>query len=98
MANALRAPYHLGDQEILQSLFAAAGLRTPVTITTQRGTARFPSLGSWLYTDIKGWVLADQLDDAQFELLCREARRELASYRSANGCVALDAPAHIASC
>jgi SAM-dependent methyltransferase len=97
IAHALRAPYVLGDQKKLQSLFAQAGLSKPVTITTYQGTARFPSLESWIYTEIKGWVLADLLDDAQFELLRREAKQALSPYASASGRITFNAPAHIAS-
>ena len=46
IAQALHAPYLLGDQEQLKSLVAQAGLHKPVTITTQQGTACFPSLDS----------------------------------------------------
>lgn len=93
----LQVPYLLGDQEQLKALFAQAGLSNPVTITTHRGVARFPSLDSWISTEIKGWVLADLLDDDQFELLRREAVKELAPYVLADGSVAFSAPAHIVS-
>jgi ubiquinone/menaquinone biosynthesis C-methylase UbiE len=97
IAHGLRAPYLLGDQEKLRSLLAEAGLSKPVTITTHQGTVRFPSLESWIYTEIKGWVLADLLDDAQLELLRREAKQELSPYGLADGRIAFNAPAHIVS-
>jgi len=68
-----------------------------VQITTVTGTARFPSIESWVYTDIKGWVLADLLDDDQFALLLREAQQALSSFVTADGTVAFSAPAHIIS-
>jgi ubiquinone/menaquinone biosynthesis C-methylase UbiE len=93
-ANALRAPFVLGDPQLLQRLFAEAGL-PEARITTQAGTASFPSLESWIYTDVKGWTLADLLDDAQFAHLLNEAQSALQPYVTVGGTVAFDAPAHI---
>ena len=94
MALALRAPYVLGDRQLLRSLFAEAGM-PDAHITTQAGVARFPSIQSWVYTDIKGWTLADLLDDAQFERLLTEAERVLPPFVTADGTVAFSAPTHI---
>ncbi len=93
-ADALRAPYVLGDTQVLAALFAGAGL-ADVRIKTIEGTARFPSLDSWMYTDVKGWTLASVLDDDQFELLLREAKQELQPFVQENGTVRFSAPAHI---
>jgi len=93
-ADALRMPFTLGDPQDLRSLFADAGIPT-VRITTQRGTARFPSIESWMYTDVKGWTLADMIDDAQFGQLLEEARRVLRRFVTADGTVAFDSAAHI---
>ncbi|MBZ0295180.1 MAG: methyltransferase domain-containing protein [Anaerolineae bacterium] len=92
-ANGLRAPYNLGDTQQLRALFADSGV--DVELTTREGTARFPSIERWMYTDIKGWVLADMIDDAQFALLLREAEQALAPFVTADGSVAFSAPAHI---
>lgn len=94
VANALRAPFVLGDPQLLQTLFAEAGI-PQARVVTRDGTARFPSIRSWVYTDIKGWTLADALDDAQFELLLEEAERVLRPFVTADGTVAFSAPAHI---
>ena len=96
VADALRAPFALGDPQLLRSLFVEAGI-PQVHVVTQEGTARFPSLQSWVYTDIKGWTLADVLDDAQFALLLREAERELGRFVTGDGTVAFGTPAHIAT-
>jgi hypothetical protein len=58
----------LGDPQTLHTLFAEAGIPN-VNITTQEGTAHFPSLESWVYTDVRGWTLADLIDDVQYEVL-----------------------------
>lgn len=96
VANSLRAPFVLGEPQVLRKLFSEAGI-PEATITTVRGTAHFPSIQSWVYTDVKGWVLADMLNDRQFELLLREAEQTLSSYVTPEGEVIFDAPAHIIS-
>ena len=94
VANGIRVPYNLGDPQVLGDLFRAAGV-TDMEIKTQESTARFPSIEAWVYTDIKGWVLADALDDDQFALLLTEAEQALAPYVVDDGSVAFRAPAHI---
>jgi ubiquinone/menaquinone biosynthesis C-methylase UbiE len=93
-ADALRAPFILGDIDELQALFSAAGIPN-TTVTTPPGTAHFPSIQSWIFTDVKGWTLADMIDDAQYEMLLKEAEQVLAPFVTADGSVTFDAPAHI---
>jgi ubiquinone/menaquinone biosynthesis C-methylase UbiE len=93
-AAALQAPFALGDQGELRSLFAAAGM-PDVRITTEQGTARFPSLESWVHTDVKGWTLADLIDDAQYQQLLGAAQTGLKRFARPDGTVAFVAPAHI---
>jgi SAM-dependent methyltransferase len=93
-ANALRAPFILGDKDTLRTLFTAAGIPN-TTITTYPGTARFPSIQAWVFTDIKGWTLADMIDDAQYERLLKESEQVLAPFVHADGSVAFSAPALI---
>jgi hypothetical protein len=45
--------------------------------------------------DIRGWTLADVLDDEQFELLVSEAESELSTFATAEGAVLFTSPAHI---
>jgi hypothetical protein len=94
IADALRAPFVLGDPKVLSSLFAAGGI-ADAKIETREGRARFPSIRSWVHTDVKGWTLADLIDDAQYETLQREAAAELRSFVQANGTVEFCSPAHI---
>lgn len=96
IANALRAPYCLGDTNALAGLCAEAGLANAV-IETHAGTARFPSIASWVRTDIKGWTLADRIDDAQHALLAAEAEKALRRFVVAGGAVQFAHPAHIVS-
>ncbi|MCB1713640.1 MAG: class I SAM-dependent methyltransferase [Candidatus Competibacteraceae bacterium] len=96
IANELRAPFVLGDPDKLRDLFTAAGI-SPIEHTRIVGTACFPSLHDWVQTDIKGWTLADKIDDTQFALLLDEADTELGRFRRADGSVVFDSPAHIVS-
>jgi ubiquinone/menaquinone biosynthesis C-methylase UbiE len=93
-AEALRAPFALGDTTALRSLFAAAGIPN-ATVTTRSGTARFPSIKAWMYTDVKGWTLAETIDDAQFSHLLEEAEKVLKAFLAPDGTVAFEMPAHI---
>ncbi|NDJ76475.1 MAG: methyltransferase domain-containing protein [Chloroflexi bacterium] len=95
-AHGLRVPYILGDKTALQKLFARAGL-PQVAITTHRGTARYPSVKSWVYTDVYGWVLMDVLDETQVDRLVAAAEQALARFVQPDGSVMFDAPAHIIS-
>jgi len=94
VADALRAPFCLGNRESLSRLLAEAGIDS-AQIATPEGTARFASIQSWMFTDVKGWTLADQIDDRQFELLLKEAAEVLQPFAKSDGSVAFDMPAHI---
>ena len=78
----------------LRALFDAAGM-AEAAVRTEPGTARFPSLDSWVHTDIKGWTLADLIDDDQYALLQREALAALRRFVQADGTVGFANPAHI---
>lgn len=95
-ANALRAPFSLGDIRTLRALLDEAGI-DQAQISTRSGTARFPSLDAWVHTDIKSWTLADAVDDAQYEQLRNEAHRSLKRFILPDGRIEFAAPAHIAS-
>lgn len=94
VANALAAPFVLGDPQVLRSLFTQAGM-PDAKITRQQGNARFPSIRSWIYTEIKGWTLADVIDDAQFEQFRVEAEQILKPYAADDGTVTISTPAYI---
>lgn len=93
-ADALRAPFVMGDTKVLRALFIDAGI-ADARITTQEGMARFDSIESWVYTDIKGWTLADMIDDAQYHRLLEAAKKKLQAYAGVDGKVAFRMPAHI---
>jgi ubiquinone/menaquinone biosynthesis C-methylase UbiE len=94
IADGLRAPFRLGDPAVLRTLFDDAGF-LQAKITTVEGTACFPSLEAWIYTDIKGWTMADAIDDEQYARLLTEAKSALGPYVTATGSIAFEMPAHI---
>jgi ubiquinone/menaquinone biosynthesis C-methylase UbiE len=94
VAGSLRAPFVLGDEKVLASLFEEAGV-AGARVATRRGTARFPSIDAWVYADVKGWTAADLIDDAGHERLRREAERELRPFAGDDGAVTFAMPAHI---
>jgi SAM-dependent methyltransferase len=94
VADELRAPFALGATEVLNGLFAEAGIGG-IAIGNLRKSARFPSIDSWVHTDVRGWTLADLIDDAQYQKLLETAREELSNFVQPDGTVAFEAGAHI---
>ncbi len=95
-AASLLAPFSLGEPEALRSLLDAAGINH-ANVELASADARFPSIRSWMHTEIRGWTLADQIGDEQFETLVREAQRELDGFVMDDGTVRFQQPALIAS-
>jgi SAM-dependent methyltransferase len=95
-ADALRAPFVLGDRDALTTLFRDAGAGD-VRITTDRATARFPSLSILLEADLRGWlpVMGVPLPEDTIQHILRQAEREMAIYVGPDGTVAFDQSAHI---
>jgi hypothetical protein len=48
-----------------------------------------------MHTDVRGWTLADLVDDHQFQLLLSEAERVFQPFTTSTGTVVFAAPAHI---
>lgn len=95
-AEALRAPFVLGDKDELTALFEGAGLES-AEIETTNGTARFPSIRTMVEADLRGWlpVMGVLLDEERIQDILDEAETALAKYVAANGEVVFNAPAHI---
>jgi SAM-dependent methyltransferase len=95
-AEALLVPFRLGTPA------AVAGVVGPVfpgvAVTRHEGTARFDSLAAWLHTDVRGWTLADAVDDELFAVLRAEAEADptLAAHVDGHGRVRFAAPALVA--
>lgn len=73
-AKALQAPFAMGDSDRLNEIVSPT-VESP-TVTGHKGTARFDSLEEWLRTEVRGWTLADEIDDDGFEKLLDAAARE----------------------
>lgn len=93
-ADALRAPFVLGDRTDLVALFADAGMPSP-EITTERGAARFPSIRTMVEADLRGWlpVRGVVLPEDQIARILQEAERVLSAYVTEQG-VIFDTWAH----
>jgi ubiquinone/menaquinone biosynthesis C-methylase UbiE len=92
VADALRAPYALGEEAQVAALLTEAGI-ADARIERVAGEACFPSIRSWMHTDVKGWTLSDRIDDTQLDALVREAERELAHHVAPDGRVRFPHPA-----
>lgn len=95
-ADALRAPFVLGDRAALIEQFETAEL-TSVTAETQIGRARFPSVRSMVEADLRGWlpVMGVTLEESLMQRILSEAEDALSSYVTSEGRVEFDSPAHI---
>jgi len=87
-------PYNLGDIKVLKKLFNDAGI-IDVGIQTYKGTAQFPSIKTWIYAGVKGWVQDDLIDEKQYKLLLKEAERDLSEFVTTEGTASFSIPAHI---
>lgn len=94
-ADALRAPFVLGDADEVAELVGSVG--GDVRVDQLDGTARFDSVAAWVHTDVRGWTLADQVDDATEAALVARAERDLARFVAADGTVSFPAPAIVAT-
>ena len=93
-AEAIRAPFRLGDPNLLADI-TSNGIADP-RVVSHHGVARFESLEAWLHTEIRGWTLADVLDDEGFAALLDAARDQLADFAEGPG-VAFDVSALVVS-
>ena len=80
----------------LRPLFERPQLEN-VIVKTCDSVARFESVEKWVFTDIKGWVLSEDIDDVQFEHLVKEAEDYLSLWVAGDGHVEFTAPGHIVS-
>jgi SAM-dependent methyltransferase len=93
-ADAIRAPFQMGDPDSLVGL-ATTALSDP-EVTRHRGVARFESIQAWLHAEIRGWTLADAIDDRGFATLLDAAQEQLCDL-AADSAVAFDVSALVVS-
>lgn len=95
-ADALRAPFVLGDTRSLIQLAKEANV-TAVEVTTEVGMARFPSIRSLVEADLRGWlpVMGVFLEEAHIQQILAEAEEALSSYVNEQGQAVFPVSAHI---
>ena len=95
-ADALRAPFVLGDRDELIALFESAGVDSP-EVATHKGVARFPSIRTMVEADLRGWlpVMGVALEEQQIQHILTEADAVLRRFLNADGQVEFESPAHI---
>jgi SAM-dependent methyltransferase len=97
-ADALRAPFVLGDPDVLETLANDAGIAS-IQVRTHDGQARFPSIRSLVEADLRGWlpIMGVVLSEDRIEQILDAADRELGDYAGEGGEMIYDISAHIVS-
>jgi len=95
-ANALRAPFVLGDREVLAALLRGAGAGS-IEVTRHIGKARFPSIRTMVEADLRGWlpVMGVVLTEEQIARVLTGAEQALGQYVTPHGTVEFESPALI---
>jgi SAM-dependent methyltransferase len=79
----------------LGAIFTRAGI-TSVTLTTEDETTEYPSIKSFVETEVRGWApLSELVDDTTLDSLVEDARRELAPRLSGDGHLRFNSPYHM---
>ena len=94
-AEATRAPFCIGTPDQLAELLRPSF--PEVAVERRSGQACFASLDDWMHTEIRGWTLAEHIDDGQFARLCRRASTVLGRFVGDDGRVRFPATALIAT-
>jgi hypothetical protein len=97
VAHELEAPFVLGNPSVLSKLLNEAEIGD-FELQTVMGEARFESLDAWVRTDVRGWTLADKLDEPMSERLRTAAATSLSGYVLPDIGVRFASPAHIVVC
>jgi SAM-dependent methyltransferase len=95
-AEALSAPFVLGNRKDLTTLLSEAGVAS-AEITTHHGTAQFPSIRTMVEADLRGWlpVMGVILTEDQIGRILQEAEYALGGYAAADGRVIFRLSAHL---
>ncbi len=95
-ADALRAPFALGDRRELDTLVTEAGV-APAEITTHHGAARFPDIRTMVEAELRGWlpVMGVILTEDHIGRILQEAEHALSSYANTDGRVTFQLSAHL---
>jgi SAM-dependent methyltransferase len=96
-AAALRAPFALGNPEILAATFSTAGIE--VNIATHTGTANFPNIRTMVEADLRGWlpVMGVNLTEELIRAILDQAETVLGRFATADGRGEFQLSAHLAT-
>lgn len=94
-ADALRAPFALGNREELAELFMEPGPAS-LEITTHGGTAGFPGIRAMVEADLRGWlpVMGVMLAEEQIRFVLNEAEQDLSPFTARDGRASFHLSAH----
>jgi len=97
-ADALYAPFSLGNRRLLVETFNAAHIPA-VEVVTQQGKARFPSLRVLVEAELRGWLpaMGVEVPEDQIASFLGESERALSQFAGPGGNVVFDMSAHIAT-
>lgn len=97
-ADALRAPFVMGERAELEALFEEAGAEM-VAGTTQVGRASFPSIRSMIEADLRGWlpIMDVVLEEDLILAILAQAEEEFSDFVTPDGRMEFASPAHIVS-
>jgi SAM-dependent methyltransferase len=97
-ADALRAPFVLGDRDRVEELVREAG-GAEVTATTRVAGARFPDVRTMVGAELRGWLplMGVHLEEDRIEAILAAAEDVLSDYVTGDGAVVFDTQAHIVS-
>lgn len=96
-ADALRAPFCLGDTALLHDLAREAGIGG-LSVETLAGRARFPNIREFVAAELRGWlpVMDVHLDEATIAKVELECERRLSAFHeSDNAGFVMSTSAHI---
>jgi SAM-dependent methyltransferase len=95
-ADAVRAPFSLGNRKDLTALLLEAGIGA-AEIRTVPGVARFPSIRTMVEADLRGWLPTAGVDlgEDQIARILQEAEQVLKPYAMPDGRVTFDLSAHL---
>ena len=97
-ADALRAPFMLGDRQVLAKVFEDAGVGR-IEVTTLAGVARFPSIRVVVEADLRGWLPMVGLPQSEetIDRVLAAADEALGGHVSQVGGIEFDLSVHVVS-
>ena len=93
-ADVLTAPFALGDKDRLIGLLASADIRG-AGVELHAGAMTFPSIATFVETEVKGSPLEPLFDDASYSAMLAEAQGRLQRYRTDSGKVVMPLDAYV---